>query len=39
MIGTKYREFKVHPKISLDDLVPQDNFYRQVEACIDLEFI
>ena len=39
MIGIKDREFKIHPKISLDDLVPEDNFYRQLETCINLEFI
>lgn len=39
MIGTKARDFKIHPKISLDDLVPRENFYRQLEACISLEFI
>lgn len=39
MIGTKDREFKTHSEISLDDLVPEDNFYRRLEACINLEFI
>ena len=39
MIGIKVREFKTYKNISLDDLVPEDNFYRQLEACIDLAFI
>jgi len=39
MLGTKERDFKVHPKISLDALVPQDNFYRHVESCVDLSFV
>ena len=39
MIGTKVREFKTHKNISLDDLVPENNFYRQLEACINLNFV
>jgi transposase len=39
MLGTKKKDFKIHAKISLDDLVPEDNFYRQLEECINLEFI
>lgn len=39
MIGTKERDFKTYAQISLEDLVPTDNFYRQLEAYIDLEFI
>jgi hypothetical protein len=39
MLGTKERDFKVHPKISLNALVPQDNFYRHVESCVDLSFV
>jgi transposase len=39
MIGTKERNFKIHPKISLDNLVPQNNFYRQLETCISLKFV
>jgi transposase len=39
MIGTKVREFKTHENISLGDLVPENNFYRQLEECISLEFI
>jgi len=39
MLGFKVREFKQHKAISLEDLVPNDNFYRQVERSIDLSFI
>ena len=39
MLGRKAREFKQHQSISLEDLVPSDNFYRQVERSIDLSFV
>ena len=39
MLGRKDREFKQHESISLEDLVPEDNFYRQVEQSIDLDFV
>ena len=39
MLGHKPRVFKPHPAVCLDDLVPQDNFYRQVEECLDLDFV
>jgi transposase len=39
MLGHKPREFKQHKSISLEDLVPDDNFYRQVERTIDLSFV
>ncbi len=39
MLGHKAREFKQHQSISLEDLVPADNFYRQVERSIDLSFV
>jgi len=39
MIGTKAREFKTHTNISLDDLVPEANFYRQLEAYVNLNFV
>ena len=39
MLGVKRRDFKTHVQFSLDELVPEDNFYRQLEAHIDLEFI
>jgi transposase len=39
VLGHKARNFRQHVSISLEDLVPQDNFYRQVERSIDLSFI
>src|SRR5215207_8486419 len=39
MLGHKARDFRKHASISLEDLVPQDNFYRQVERSIDLSFV
>jgi len=39
MLGHKARDFKHHTTISLEDLVPKDNFYRQVEQSIDLSFV
>lgn len=39
MLGYKIREFKQHESISLEELVPEDNFYRQVEQIIDLGFV
>jgi transposase len=39
MLGHKVRDVKQHVAISLDALVPQDNFYRQVDQCIDLSFV
>ena len=31
MLGYKAKAFKAHPRVSLDDLVPEDNFYRQLD--------
>jgi len=39
MLGYKAREFKQHESISLENLVPEDNFYRQVERTINLSFV
>jgi len=39
MLGHKVRGFKPLPGICLEDLVPADNFYRQVERSIDLSFV
>ena len=39
MLGYKPKIFKLHSALCLDDLVPQDNFYRQVEAKLDLSFV
>jgi hypothetical protein len=40
MMGTKIRNFAPLPReVSLEDLVPKDNFYRRLEATIDLSFV
>ena len=39
MMREKLRNFKEHPAICLEDLVPEDNFYREVEAKLDLTFV
>jgi transposase len=39
MLGQKSKGFKQQIAISLDDLVPPDNFYRQLEAKLDLSFV
>jgi transposase len=40
MMGTKVRIFAPLPEdLSLEDLVPEDNFYRRLEATIDLSFV
>ena len=39
MLGCKVKLFKFHPAISLENLVPQNNFYRHVEAKLDLSFV
>src|SRR5438552_4667193 len=39
MLGQKAKCFKIHLPISLDRLVPSDNFYRHVEAKLDLSFV
>jgi transposase len=40
MMGTKIRSFAPLPHdISLEDLVPQDNFYRRLQARLDLSFV
>jgi transposase len=39
MLGKKDKKFKSHAAVSLEDLVPEDNFYRRVESCLDLTFI
>lgn len=31
MLGHKTRDFKCHDAVSLNNLVPEDNFYRRVE--------
>src|SRR5215217_3246055 len=40
MMGTKERNFQPLPKdISLEDLVPEDNFYRRLHQKLDLSFV
>lgn len=39
MMGYKSKNLKTYTSFSLEDLVPEDNFYRQVERCIDLGFV
>jgi hypothetical protein len=39
-MGTKERVFSPLPhSVSLEDLVPEDNFYRRLEKSLDLSFI
>jgi hypothetical protein len=39
-MGNKVRNFAPPPSdISLEDLVPQENFYRRLEARLDLSFV
>jgi hypothetical protein len=40
MMGTKVRSFAPLPDdLSLEDLVPEDHFYRRLEAALDLSFV
>lgn len=39
MMGIKERQFMPLERITLEQLVPQDNFYRQVERTLDLSFV
>ena len=39
MQGTKCKEFKTYGRISLDELMPKDHFYRHLEAKLDLSFV
>lgn len=40
MMGTKFRRFDPLPReVSLEDLVPKDNFYRRLEERLDLSFV
>lgn len=39
MLGRKVKAFKEHIALSLEDLIPQNNFYRQLEAKLDLNFV
>ena len=40
MMGIKEREFRPLPSnLSLEELVPKHNFYRNLEAALDLSFV
>lgn len=39
MLGHKEKSFKAHPGLTLDNLVPENHFYRQVEAKLDFSFV
>ena len=39
MMGSKQRHFAPFITVSLEDLVPQDHFYRHVERTLDLSFV
>ena len=39
MMGAKTRNFAPLPDLSLERLVPKDNFYRRLEATLDLSFV
>jgi hypothetical protein len=39
MMGTKERNFAPLVNVSLEELVPQDHFYRHLERTLDLSFV
>jgi transposase len=39
MMGVKIRTFAPLPDLSLEDIISKDNFYRRLEATIDLSFV
>jgi transposase len=39
MMGKKERQFVTPINVSLDELVPQDHFYRHLERTLDLSFV
>lgn len=39
MMGLKIRDFSPLPELSLEELVPKDNFYRRLEERLDLSFV
>ncbi len=39
MMGEKTRHFTPVPAVSLDNLVPDDHFYRQLDRMLDLSFV
>ncbi|HEX6108929.1 MAG TPA: hypothetical protein VFZ02_05900 [Ktedonobacteraceae bacterium] len=39
MMGTKERYFAPLVNVSLEELIPQDHFYRHLERTLDLSFV
>ena len=39
MMGIKERDFSSLEDLSLEGLVPEDNFYRRLERTVDLSFV
>src|SRR5215218_2353269 len=39
VMGTKSRDFAPLPNLSLEELVPQGNFYRRLDGMLDLSFV
>jgi transposase len=39
MMGTKEQSFASVVNVSLEELVPQDHFYRHLERILDLSFV
>jgi len=39
MMGTKERRFAPLINVSLEELVPQDHFYRHLDRTLDLSFV
>jgi transposase len=39
MMGKKIRDFVPLPNLSLEELVPKDNFYRYLDRKLDLSFV
>lgn len=39
MLGYKARDFKSHPSLTLEELVPGDHFVRKLQAKLDLRFV
>jgi len=40
MMGTKIRSFEpLPPDVSLEELVPKDNFYRRLEERLNVSFV
>ena len=39
MMGSKERHFAPLINVSLEELVPQDHFYRHLESTLDLSFV